>query len=167
MTALSRFPLPLVIATLCACDGGSPGAPLTDAEADDLCRRYCDHEEACGGSDDQCFAGCRFLLAPYLRGDTFRAQYECYIGLHCGDDPGVCTAFANAQPLDFHIALGDLCRERLDCFTEAACANLTADLRNFNTAVVAAFSACFDFSACVEIEACFDDVAAGIPLLGL
>jgi hypothetical protein len=167
MIKVSRFAVIALIASMAACSSGSPGDPLHPSEANDLCRRFCEHEAACGGGDEQCFDGCVAILAPYLRGDTFTAQYECLIDLDCGADPSACDAFATAQPLDFHLALGDSCREHLDCVTEGFCGNLVQDLRNFNSDVIEDFSACFDLSFCMDIEECLQTTASSIPLLGL
>lgn len=86
----------LACAGITACGGGessSASSPLTEAERDDVCGEYCDHQVSCGlPFEEICLNWCG-ELASVLRADAARALVACSVAIECGDaGQGRCLA---------------------------------------------------------------------------
>lgn len=100
-----------------ACGGGSGGGfgpgPLTEAQADELCRSNCQHDIDCGSDQslEACVASCVGDVVGWARADASQAILECATALACDLSDDAC--FAEVQPLPIHEEWEVACRSNL------------------------------------------------------
>ncbi len=104
--------LSLSFATLAAC-GGDPGSgAISAADAEDGCRRNCEHSQECNPDPQTtvqaCTAECVADVSGWVRADAFEAITDCATGLACNASEDVCLT--ECVPTDAHDAYEARCR---------------------------------------------------------
>ena len=99
-------------ATLAAC-GGDPGSgPLSAGDAEDGCRRDCQHRLDCTPDPqttvEACTSDCVADVAGWVRADAFEAVIDCTTDLACGVSDDTCLT--ECAPTDAHDAYEARCR---------------------------------------------------------
>lgn len=103
---------------LTACGGGSGGGiggtgPITQAQADEVCRGICEHEVECGTEIDveSCIPSCADDFVGWARADAVQTLANCFTATACGTSDDSCIGLVD--PLAIHEEWEAGCRTEL------------------------------------------------------
>ena len=149
----------LFIVTIAACGGGNYGDPLSQAEAESLCRRGCDYNNDCEPSEptlEACYETCEDEVDSLasIAGGALEELSACRLELACSENGDICNSQLDTQ--DYQEALVDDCAEYISrCDVVNICE--LDNLELLSEPFADALSACFT-GPCDEAADCYDDV---------
>jgi hypothetical protein len=112
--AWSIVSVSLAVTLAAACGGGPGTAAVTPSDAEDYCRRSCQHDVTCDPNStqtvEQCTTDCVGELAGWARADALDAFTSCIAALECTASDDTCTR-TSCSPTATHDQYETRCRE--------------------------------------------------------
>ncbi|MGE0871160.1 MAG: hypothetical protein AB7P03_21525 [Kofleriaceae bacterium] len=150
-----------------------PG-PISQSEAQELCRDTCQHDIDCGNELDleQCAQDCSLGVSTWVRADAFTDLQECFAALECNAGDDECQL--ECKPTSTHEAFEEDCRAKVTecqlpddsgCETSPSVSSDAGFYCFVTPSIMKELQACFD-EACDDVGTCFDSVYAKYTLGG-